>query len=291
MSLDRPSSPPSFRLGIIGHPIDHSLSPVMHETALRRLGYGGSYRAIDVRPEQLPDIVGKLRRDGMDGFNVTLPHKERILDFLDEVDQRAVHIGAVNTVRNDRGRLLGTNTDVDGVRETLRPIAEILRAAQVLLLGAGGGARAVLAALVQDIHPAEIVIAARTTASAERLAADAVPSSTKTHVIGWEASVLRREIAGSTLLVNCTPVGMHPSIVECPLPPDISLPANLTVFDLIYRPLNTALLRRAQAAGCRTLSGLDMFLHQGARAFTLWTGAPMPMAAVRQHLLTLLSQE
>ncbi len=289
---DRRSTPVHpLRLGIIGHPISHSLSPVLHETALRRVGLEGSYRAFDVPPEKLPQTIDDLRRTGIDGFNVTLPHKESIAGLLDEVDSRATAIGAVNTVRNDHGRLIGTNTDIDGVIATLRPIAEMLRESQVLILGAGGGARAVLAALLQEFHPASVVIAARRAASVERLLSDRIFSPTRVEAVAWEIPDLRRAVTDSTLLVNCTPVGMHPSISECPLSPDIPLPPRIAVFDLIYRPLRTALLNRAAASGCLTLSGLDMLLHQGARAFRLWTGTDMPMAAVRERMVALLAQE
>jgi len=279
----------ALNLGLIGFPIGHSLSPLMHQTALRLAGLAGTYRAIEVRPEEIPEWIRHIRSQEMDGFNVTIPHKERIIDHLDALSDEARTIGAVNTVHRTDGRFTGYNTDVTGVVESLRPYAVELRGQKALILGAGGAARAVLFALTRSIGIGYVTIAARTRRRAEVIADEVPGNGIRPEIIDWNAQILSEAVAESALLVNCTPVGMYPDSGHSPLPGSAAIASSLVVFDLVYRPLRTALLARAESAGCRTLSGLDMFIYQGAASFRIWTGLPMKIESIRSVLLASLN--
>lgn len=259
-------------VGIIGHPLGHTLSPLFQQAAFDHLGIPATYRPYDLLPEEVPAFVAQLREPHWLGVNVTVPHKERVRPLLDaEVDAAAV-VGAVNTIVNDGGRLVGYNTDVVGFRDALAEVGFVVRGTRVVVLGAGGAARAVVYALRID-GAAEIVVANRSVARAERLLADLAPDPTHTAALPLDAAALAPALARCDLLVNCTSVGLQPG--EAPLP-DESVPRQALVYDLIYNPPQTRLLAAAAARGARTLDGLSMLVGQGAAAFTLWTGRPAP---------------
>ena len=271
------------RYAIIGHPIAHSLSPLMHNRAFEILGRKARYDAHDVPPEQLSAVVTRFAAEGIAGFNVTLPHKQAIMEHLDEVDDAARQVGAVNTVVRRNGRWFGTNTDVYGCLQTLAPMANRIRKANVLLIGAGGSARAVLYALLKEFAPAEISIATRAIAKAEELSRHFQPLAPGILIRTFTASskLLEALVASATLLINASPVGMSPHGTASPLPAGIGFRPEHIVFDLIYSPPQTTLLQTAAAAGATTLGGIEMLLHQGARAFEIWTGQRMPLDQVR----------
>jgi 3-dehydroquinate dehydratase/shikimate dehydrogenase len=262
--------------GVIGDPVSHSLSPQLHNAGFQARGINAVYLPFPVR--DLRDFLAAVRSLGVAGFSVTLPHKQRILSRLDGCDPLAEAIGAVNTVVVRGGsRLYGYNTDYVGVLRALErrlPLA----GSRVLLFGAGGAARAVAFALVQG--GAMVCVCARRPARAEELASAA----------GGEAvsrSRLRREFFDA--IVNTTPVGMHPNAGLSPLQPG-ELNCRL-VFDLIYRPRQTYLLQLARRRGIETVSGLEMFLAQGAAQWEIWTGERAPEAAMRQAVLAALAKE
>jgi shikimate dehydrogenase len=268
---------------VIGHPIGHSLSPAMHNAALAACGIDAEYRAADVEPSGLSAWVAELRQADALGFNVTVPHKEAILPHLDEVTGDAALVGAVNTVvKASQGspRLTGANTDTIGFRRSLAEEAgETLQGQRVLLLGAGGAARAITLVALQD-GAAELVVANRHVERAQRLLDDLTPASTQTkrRAVGLEAPELPELIAGATVVVNATSVGLRST--EMPIDPGPMARGSLAV-DIVYNPPETAFLQAAAKAGARTLPGLGMLVYQAAAAFTLWTGVEPPVGMMR----------
>lgn len=269
--------------GVIGHPVAHSLSPLMHNTAFAALGLDSIYEAYDVRFESLRTAVQDFRQRGFAGLNVTLPHKERIIGFLDRVTAEAKAIGAVNTVAEEDGRLVGYNTDAEGFSRSIEPLRSKIAGTTVLVLGAGGAARAVAYVLLVSYAPRQLIIANRSLQRAEELAArcEALGTNTSIEVAGLAGWELRQAVETSSLIVNSTSLGMAPEADRSPLMGEAPFRCDQVVVDLVYTPLETAFLRQAAGVGARTISGLEMFLYQGARSFELWTGQPMPMEKVR----------
>ena len=266
------------RLGIIGHPIGHSISPVFQQAALDAIGFDGTYQAWVVAPDGVGEFVDGLRAPGTLGINVTVPHKEAIIPFLDEVDDWASTAGAVNTIVNRGGRLTGHNTDGIGFLRALREGADFEpRGRDVLVLGAGGSARGVVYALARA-GVAQMFIANRTLERAQRLAALSIDSGAAAESLELsQAGEAAREVA---LIVNCTSMGMvhGPDETGTPLSA-ASIPSSVLVNDLVYNPLETPLLREAARVGASTLGGIQMLVYQGAASFEMWTGqdAPVPV--------------
>jgi shikimate dehydrogenase len=272
------------RFAIIGHPVSHALSPRLHTAAFRALGLTHTYEAVDVAPEELPAAIGKLREEGFAGFNVTVPHKEAVLPLLDEVDATARAIGAVNTVRSEGNRFLGTNTDALGFAKLLEPFAGAISEKPVMVLGAGGAARAVLHVLTTVFAPARIVLLNRTVDRAERLAAE---FSTKSILIKPDQLFqedLQKAVEEASVLINTTSVGMKPYVDATPLD-DVDFRKGQVVVDLIYTPPETVLLKRAARSGATAVNGSEMLLQQAAAAFRSWTGREMPLGDVRKVLM------
>ncbi len=271
-------------LGIIGNPVRASLSPAMQQAALRRLKLDACYRAFEIAPDQLRTVLRALPPLGFWGINVTIPYKEKVLPFLDQIDAGAAAIGAVNTVVVRGGRLLGYNTDAEGFRMALELGGRTaLPGARVLVVGAGGAARAVSFACL-DGGCRSLLIANRSGARARSLcrtlrvnfpAADIAAVST-----GEPDWPRRAEACG--VVVNTTPLGGRPD--DPPPVPLAALRRGQTVMDIVYRPRRTPLLIAAKAAGARTVDGLQMLLHQGALAFAHWTGREAPSAVMRRAL-------
>ncbi len=278
--MTRPSLP--VLVGIFGDPVAHSRSPAMHNAAFRALKLNYVYLPFAIKPSRLADAVNAIRALGMAGVNLTIPHKERVLPYLDGLSAEARRIGAVNTVVNRGGRLIGHNTDGQGFLLALRAAWGVsMRGERVCVLGAGGAARAVAAALV-CAGVKRLIIANRNVDRAERLArairGRGARSSACVQVIALSDAALQRVAADCDYLVNATAVGLHrrdprlasPAVVGC----------FSSVCDLIYQPAVTPLLRDAKAAGCRTMNGLDMLVYQGALSFRLWTGRKAPIAVM-----------
>lgn len=271
------------RYAIIGHPVSHALSPRLHTAAFRALGLDCTYEAIDIAPDELPRGLQSLRDEGFAGFNVTVPHKEAVLSLLDGVDEAARKVGAVNTVINNAGKLLGTNTDVFGFTKLAEPFADAINRHPVAVLGAGGSARAVLFGLTSAFTPARITILNRTIERAERLASEFTTEAVVVKPEPLFQDELEATIHEASVVVNTTSVGMKPFVDATPLE-DVKLKGGQVIIDLIYTPPETALLKAARAAGATGANGLDMLLHQAAGAFRLWTGKEMPMEEVRKEL-------
>ena len=267
--------------GIMGYPIGHSLSPLMHTLAFRHHGLDAVYVPFSVAPEDLAKAVAGAMALGVAGFNVTIPHKEAIMACLDEVTDEARAIGAVNTVHVQDGRTTGHNTDGAGFLQPLQNLGTPLNQLSVCVLGAGGAARALAAALLNAGCP-QLIIANRTHARSERLAADLQKRFVAAEVRAVPMSDAADAAQQSGLLVNATSLGMHEG--DEPLLPSRCFGPEQIVYDIVYRPLNTPFLQDARAAGATTIGGLDMLLGQGAAAFMIWTDLAFPLEAVRPAL-------
>jgi shikimate dehydrogenase len=265
---------------LIGHPVGHSLSPLMHNAAFAALGLAHVYEAVDTTPEGLAGVLNRLRDGHHLGANVTVPYKLAVVPAVDAVDSEVRAVEALNTIVAAHGQLSGHNTDVDGAWEGLvRPVRESLRQARVLMLGAGGGARAMLLALTRcgADGPQDVAIAARRRDAAA--AAAALGSSLGLAARAGDWTELGELVAASDVLINCTPLGLDD---EDPLE---GIPvAGRVVLDLAYRRGGTALFRRAWAEGAIALQGDEMLLQQGAAAFQLWTGRAAPVDVMRRAL-------
>ncbi|MBI3781455.1 MAG: shikimate dehydrogenase [candidate division NC10 bacterium] len=274
---------------VFGDPVEHSLSPVMQNAALQAAGIDGLYIPWRVKPEGLPIAFESLRRmENFGGANVTLPHKEQAASLVDELSSEAASVGAVNTLVPRGGHLLGATTDGRGFLRSLQEEAGFVpRGRQAVILGAGGAARAVAWSLA-EAGVSRLFILNRTVERAESLAL-LVSRGCGVSAIGLCPSDPRvsEKLADSELLVNATSVGLAASD-----PPAINpalLHPRILVYDLIYRPRETALLREAKKRGCRVLGGLGMLLYQGALAFELWTGQKASEEAMRRALIETLS--
>lgn len=261
-----------FRVGVIGWPVEHSLSPAMHNAAFRALGL--EHWRYDLLPIP-PDIVGHslktLRGEGgYIGVNVTVPHKQAVMPYV-RPDEIAKALGAANTI--DFRDNSATNTDVAGLIGDLAANGVALENAEVLVLGAGGAARAAVYGLARA--GARVTVTNRTAARAQVMLADLALSAGIRSVdfVSLEEAVQRP----FALIVNCTSVGMWPHVEECPWPLAVPLPRGVTVYDMVYRPEQTALLRLAEAQGGRAIGGLGMLVRQGAAAFKIWTGTEPPV--------------
>lgn len=267
--------------GVIGDPIRHSKSPIMLNRAFRETGVNGVYAAFHVTPERLEQAIAGVRGLGFRGLNVTIPHKVEVMQFLDEISEGAQAIGAVNTIVNENGRLIGYNTDGIGYVRSLKEEAEPdLSGKTIVVLGAGGAARGILWALAQE-GPAAIFVANRTEAKAVELAGS-FPSAMRISAVPGNG--LQSVVAEADVVVNTTSVGMSPNVDALPIDPAWLKPGAVAS-DLIYNPLKTAFLSRAEERGCRIHGGLGMFVYQGAYAFEYWTGKPAPIAAMREVVL------
>jgi shikimate dehydrogenase len=280
----------SILTGLIGWPLGHSVSPAMHNAAFEALGLDGRYVALPVPPEQVGSLVRGLHGRGFRGVNVTIPHKQAVMPLMDELSEPARLIGAVNTIIVEPdGRLCGDNTDWLGFLHPLDARGFDLAGKSVLLLGAGGAARAVVYALVQR-NIAHLILWNRTPDRAIELAIHAATLDSALTIDNSHLTIDNCQvgIANADLIVNTTPAGMWPHVDESPWPADVPFPAGALVYDLVYRPERTQLLRQAGAAGCSTQGGLEMLIVQGAVAFELWMGQAPPleimMAAARAAL-------
>jgi shikimate dehydrogenase len=260
---------------IIGDPVEQSLSPAMHNAAFRALGLDHVYIALRVPERFLADAVGGVRALGVAGINVTTPHKISIMGLLDELDESASLVGAVNTVKNDRGKLVGFNTDGEGALRALEGKIGTVKGKEVVLLGAGGAARSIAFSLAKA--GAKLTITNRTLPRAEALASTIEQKlDANVKIIPLNRDELTGALKNADALINATSVGMHPKSDQALVSANM-MHRGLTVNDIVYKPLQTRLLREAKRAGARTIDGLGMLVHQGALAFEIWTGKRAPI--------------
>jgi shikimate dehydrogenase len=276
--------------GVIGDPIEHTMSPVMHNAAFNYLGLDYIYAAFRVRKEELGKAVAGMRALNITGLNVTIPHKVTVMPFLDELDPLAEKIGAVNTLVNDNGVLRGYNTDATGFLQALLGNGIEPREKKVVILGAGGASKAISFILADQ--GAGLVILNRLLEMdwAEELAHQ-ISEVFKKEVKALELNEanLATVLDKADVLVNATSVGMSPDIDETPVPSELLRPG-LVVFDAVYNPLKTKLLGEAKAAGAKTISGLDMLVWQGALALERWTGEKAPVELMQKEAAKVLEK-
>ncbi len=262
------------KVGVIGWPIEHSLSPAMHNAAFQALGLDWAYDKYAIPPDIIKHSLNEFRDAGFVGLNVTVPHKQAVMAVV-KLTEVAREIGAVNTI--DFRTNSGTNTDLAGLMDDLRANGISVSGVNVVVLGAGGAARAAVYGLAQA--GARLTLINRTPQKAREL----INSLRVRAVVGTVRAVPEAE-----LIVNCTSAGLSPKVDESPLPDDAPLSPGVTVYDMIYRPAKTKLMRQAEAAGGRAVGGLGMLARQGAAAFKLWTGVEPPidvmLAAARREL-------
>lgn len=267
--------------GVIGHPIAHSMSPLMHNDAFRQLGLEHHYEAFDVHPDQLERAIAGVRALGIAGLNVTIPHKVNVMAYLDDVDSEARAIGAVNTIVNESDRLIGYNTDGQGyLRSLLTLLLEPLSEKKVLIIGAGGAARAIVTAIAHH-GVSKLSITNRTQNKAKALA-DHARNFVPADVVPIDAA--EDQIDSYDVIINTTSVGMSPNIAQTPLSLNRLQPGTI-VSDLIYNPLKTLWLSEAEKRGAIIDNGIGMFVYQGALSFEKWTGVKPDIERMKQTVV------
>lgn len=261
-----------LRLGVIGDPVEHSISPAMQQPALDALGIPATYERWHTPLDQLLSRVDSLRATEVIGANVTVPHKQHVLSLVDEISDLACRAGAVNTISNRAGRLYGDNTDVYGLGRSLRLHRDALGGSHAVVLGAGGAARAVVLAL-DEVGASRISLLNRSLDRAERLRDDLAPVP----VVAIESgsSAARKALDSAEVIINATALGWKRGELSLPLEQIATLRADALVVDITYR--ETDLLEAARARGLRTLDGLEMLVFQGARSLEIWTGQQPPV--------------
>ncbi len=271
--------------GLIGYPLKHSLSPNMHNSAFRKLGLDLVYLAFEIEDGGLEDGLNAMRIFNVKGFNVTMPHKQKVIQLLDDISDDAKIIESINTVKNENGELIGYNTDGRGLAKALDEAGIDYKGKKIVILGAGGAARAVAIQLAFD-RAAEIVMANRTPSKAEEIMNtinEKIPTS-KGKAIGMDEEVIKEELKDASILINCTSIGMKNTIDQSPINNIDTFHKDLFVVDIIYDPLKTKLMSIAEEAGCKTMNGIDMLIYQGALAFNIWTGEDMPIEYIKEVL-------
>ncbi len=264
---------------LIGDPVGQSLSPAMHNAAFRALGLNCAYINLRVPKPTLANAIAGVRALGIAGLNITIPHKISIISLLDELDESAKLVGAVNTVKNNRGKLIGFNTDGEGALRALEEKIDSVKGKEVVLLGAGGAARAIAFSLARA--GARLTIANRTVPRAQALASAVEQKlSTNVKVASLNRTELTKALKNVDVLINATSVGMHPKIDKTLVRANM-MRRGLVVYDIVYKPLRTKLLREARRAGGKTIDGLGMLVHQGALAFEIWTGKRAPIKIMK----------
>ena len=273
-------------IGVIGHPIKHSFSPLMHNFEFRSKNLNYLYFPFDIPPSNLREALKAMLVLGIKGLNVTIPHKEKIIQYLDHVSDEAASVGAVNTIVNEGGLLHGYNTDIYGIIETLNPYKEEIYKNNVTIIGAGGSARAVIYTLIRHFRVEKIHVLNRTIEKVEALRDYFKDKMHFENIFSDELIPVDNieNIKSSNLIINTTPIGMYPNINETPIDISEVFNSNQMVFDLIYNPLKTEFLKIAEAKGATIINGLRMFVEQGAKAFELWTGELMDSNKIYKEL-------
>ncbi len=261
-------------IGIIGKNTENSLSPLIHNQIILKYSLNFCYLPFKVTENDLSQAIQGIRALSIKGVNVTFPYKEKVIEFLDEVEESARRIGAVNTIVNNKGILTGYNTDVIGFKKSLQEDGKfVIKEKKAVILGAGGAARAVVYALLEE-EIEEICIFNRTLEKAKKIKQNLSSFFPKSRIIVFplEGEDLKDKIEKAHLLVNATSLGMPPRVDNTPLPDEKLFHPNLLVYDLIYHPVRTLFLRQAERAGAKIINGLPMLVYQGIESFYLWTG-------------------
>jgi shikimate dehydrogenase len=264
-------------IALLGDPVAHSLSPNMHNAAFEHYGLDFAYVPLRVSSENVKTAIDALRAFNFRGANVTLPHKQAVIPFLDDITGISRRIGAVNTILNDGGRLIGTTTDPEGFLEGFRENGHSFIGRSVAILGNGGSARTIAYALLMQDRPSRVLLVARNAEKSKRLAAEIAErlGLGGTSALPAPEALTFEEYASHRpqvdVVVNTTPIGMHPNVESSPLDPALLVP-NQIVYDIVYVPERTRLIQDAEAKGLATVGGLGMLVHQGRASFQFWTG-------------------
>lgn len=296
----QPPHLPTFKLGLIGYPLDHSLSPKIHTAALKACELEGSYSLFTIHPDDIQGLKALLARLGtgeLHGLNVTFPHKQNVIEFLDELTPTANAIGAVNTIYLRDEKLIGDNTDAPGFLSDLKKfLAESrspilgeglgVREKSVIVFGAGGSARAVVHVLLNDGW--NVTLAARRIEQAEQLAGSF--TNPQLQITSFDLRLfdrLRAAPLAFDLIVNTTPLGMYPNTDQSPLPENVTLPKRTMIYDLVYNPRETKLVRHARAQELQATTGLGMLIEQAVLSFKIWTDHGPPRDVLWNAILPL----
>jgi len=275
--------------GVIADPIGHTVSPAMHNAAFEQVGIDYLYVPFQVKKEELGKAIAGMRALNIRGLNVTIPHKVAVIPFLDDLDDLAQRIGAVNTIVNDDGVLKGYNTDATGFLQALLERGVEPKGKTVSILGAGGASRAISLALAE--RGSNLIILNRTCDKAkEQVDRISQLCQREVQALKLDRGNLAKALNKADILVNTTSVGMSPDIEETPVTADLIKPP-VIVFDIVYNPIKTRLLREAETAGAETISGIDMLVWQGALAFEKWTGLKAPVKVMREEAIKALQDE
>ncbi len=273
---------------VIGNPVEHSLSPALHNAAFQAAGLNYVYTAF--RVEDVPACLAGMRAmHGFRGMSVTIPHKMAVMPHLDNIDPMARRVGSVNTITNNAGRLAGTTTDGPGALRAFEEAGVSLDGKRVLFIGAGGAVRAVAFAVAELTRAESITVLGRTPERVRAIAEDVAANTARPVAAADLATGLADAIAGNDILIQGTPIGMHPNPGQSPVPRQWLQPRHVC-FDMVYRPNKTRFILDAEAAGCTTILGIEMLLNQAALQFELWTGVPAPLAAMRAAALDALGE-
>ena len=274
-------------VGLIGHPVEHSFSPPMHNAAFEELGMDWAYVAFDVDPNNLKSAIDGAKSLNIKGFNVTIPHKINVMDYLDEIDEVASLIGAVNTI--DFSNMKGYNTDGIGAVKAIGEVTSI-KNSNVVVAGAGGASRAISFYIVK-YGADSLTILNRNIQKAQDLAGDVEGSDLIDEVGADSISNINSYLDDADILIDTTPLGMHPHIDDEPVAIANNMHEDLTVFDAVYNPNETVLLKEAIKAGAKPVYGIKMLLYQGAESFEIWTGKKAPVDVMEEDLRKTLNLE
>jgi len=269
--------------GIIGDPVEHSLSPGMHNAAFKELGLDNIYVPFQVKAENLEDAILGAQSLGIKGFNVTIPHKKEVINYLDYLDIAAGLIGAVNTIEFGKNGAVGHNTDGIGAVKAIEEVTPV-KNKKVVVLGAGGASRAITFQLLLS-GVDNLIIANRTVEKAIELKTDLDEKLDHEVRVSGLDEKLTQEIKDTDILINTTPVGMYPNIHQKPVVNAAMMHQELVVNDIVYNPLKTGLLKEADKAGAKSISGLKMLMYQGVEAFKIWTGIEPPVEIFQNALM------
>jgi shikimate dehydrogenase len=269
--------------GIIGDPVEHSLSPGMHNAAFDSVGLDHIYVPFNVKTEELEDAINGARAMGIRGLNITIPHKTEIIKYLDYLDIAAGLIGAVNTIEFGENGAVGHNTDGIGAIRAIEEVT-LVKEKKIMVLGAGGAARAISFQLLLS-EAENLVISNRTIEKAQELKDDLVEKLDQEVIITDLGSDLKKELEDTDILINTTPIGMYPNINHKPLVTADMMHKELIVNDIVYNPLKTGLIMEAEKAGAKTISGIKMLMYQGIESFRIWTGIEPPIEIFQNALL------
>lgn len=266
------------KVGLMSWPVGHSMSPVMHNAAFEALGLDWVYLPLPVQPEAVAEGIAGLKALTFEGCNVSVPLKSLVIPYLDEIDDAAKHMGAVNTIKNLDGKLYGTNTDPIGFMKQLESNGVNPEGMKILFIGAGGAARAAVYALAQAKVRSVIlldVVESQAAKLVNDLSSMYAPNSLS-GMLFTEANLMGAAV-GVDLVVNASPIGMAPKADQTPWPEHIKLSRDVFFFDIVYNPQETHFLKRAASEGCKTIGGLGMLVYQGAASFEIWTGQKPPI--------------